>query len=82
LSPEQRSIRGRIAAHTLHAQVDDREHTAPARAAFLKRFEHQVPPEITDPAERARRAQQLLKAHMARLALASSKARSHRRPVP
>lgn len=75
LSPSERSQRARIAAHTLHSQVDPREHTKPARSAFLTGFERKVPPEITDPTERARRADQLMKAHMARLAFLSAKPR-------
>jgi hypothetical protein len=37
---DDRVLRARIAAHTLHARISDPvEHTAPARAAFLSRFE-------------------------------------------
>lgn len=79
LSPSERTLRARLAAHTLHSKVDGREHTAPARAAFLSQFERQVDPAgILPPAERARRAEQAKKAHMTRLALLSAKARSRR----
>lgn len=44
LTPEQRSLRASIGAHTLHATHDSREVTAPARAAFNKGFENQVAP--------------------------------------
>jgi hypothetical protein len=55
---------------------DGRQLTAAARKEFLRRFEDQVDPERKlDPAERARRAEHAKKAHMARLALASAKAR-------
>jgi hypothetical protein len=77
LSPEQLSQRGRIGAHTLHATHDSRELTANARAAFQKRFLDQVDeatPGLPE-GERLRRAEHLLRAHMTRLALASSKAR-------
>ncbi len=39
LSPAERTLRARLAAHTLHAKHDARETTAKARAAFLARFE-------------------------------------------
>ncbi len=74
---EQRSLRARIGAHALHAQVvDPAAHTAPARAAFLDRFEREVDPDgALPPAERARRAEHAKRAYFARLALASAKAR-------
>jgi hypothetical protein len=77
LSPEQRSLRASLAAHEMHARHDSREITANARAGFLAKFLAQV--DATTPglseAERVRRAEHLLRAHMKRLALASSKAR-------
>jgi hypothetical protein len=80
LTPAQRALRGRMAAYTLHSGLSDaqeREHTAPARQAFLNRFERQVDPDgILPPAERARRAEQARKAHMTGLALRSAKARA------
>jgi len=77
LSPEQRSLRASLAAQAMHARNDSREITANARAAFLKRFLDEVDavmPGLPE-AERLRRAEHLLRAHMKRLALASSKAR-------
>jgi hypothetical protein len=76
-----RVLRARMAAHLLHAQVTNpSEHTAPARAAFLSRFERQVDPDgILDPQERARRAEHAKKAYFLKLALASAKARSAKR---
>jgi hypothetical protein len=73
----QRVLRARIAAHALHAQIaDPTAHTAPARAAFLSRFEREVDPAgALDPQERSRRAEHAKKAYFLRLALASSKAR-------
>jgi hypothetical protein len=70
-----------MAAHLLHAQISDpAEHTAPARAAFLSRFEREVDPEgILDPKERARRAEHVKKAYFIKLALASRKARAAKR---
>lgn len=68
-----------MAAHALHAQTDGREHTRPAREGFMRRFEKQVDPDgVLSPAERERRAQHALKAHMTGLALKSTKARSNR----
>ncbi len=76
LTPAERSLRARVAAHTLHAKVDATAHTAPARQAFLARFEREVDPDGLLPAEeRRRRADHLRSAHFARLALLSSKAR-------
>lgn len=59
LTPEERSARARMAAHALHVGVsDEKAHTAPARAAFLARFERQVDPEgVLPPKERAPRAE-------------------------
>jgi hypothetical protein len=80
LSPEQRSLRARLAAHSLHAKVvDPAAHTAPARAAFLARFEREVDPDGTlPPAERMRRAEHARKAYFAKLALASARARGRK----
>jgi hypothetical protein len=83
LSPAERSLRARLAAHAMHAQHDARATTAKARAAFLLRFERQADPEgLLPPAERQRRAQQLRSAYFAQLALASAKARRARRTLP
>lgn len=67
-----------MAAHLLHARiVDPAAHTAPARAAFLSRFEREVDPDgVLEPEERARRAEHAKKAYFLRLALASRNARA------
>lgn len=77
LTPEQRSLRSRMAAHTSWARTADRtERTRPARDAFMRRFEDQVDPECKlSEAERLRRAEQAKKAHFLQLALRSSRAR-------
>jgi hypothetical protein len=76
-TPEQRTMRARLAAHVLHSKRDPKETTQPARTAFLSGFERQVDPDgVLPPEERARRAESALKAHMTKLALASSRARS------
>ena len=77
MTPEQRILRARLAAHTLHAKTDSRAHTKPARQAFLDRFEREVDPDdVLSPTERRRRATQARKAYFTRLALRSSRARS------
>jgi len=72
-----RRLRAQIAANTSWANTTDRTaRTAAATAATMARFEAEVDPDGTLPAEeRARRAENLRKAHMARLALASAKSR-------
>lgn len=81
LSPEQRSLRASLAAHEMHARHDSREVTANARAGFLAKFLREVDaatPGLPD-TERLRRAEHLLRAHMQRLALRSSRARASRK---
>ncbi|MDP9094351.1 MAG: hypothetical protein M3N95_15810 [Actinomycetota bacterium] len=70
-------MRARLAAHSLHARIhDETAHTAPARLAFLARFEREVDPGEKLPLEeRRRRADHARKAYFTRLALASVKAR-------
>ena len=80
LTPAERTLRSRLGAHTLHARRDPRETTAPARAAWLARFEQQVDPEgVLPPAERQRRAAHARRAHMARLALKAARSRARKR---
>ncbi len=78
LTPGERSLHARLAAHSLHARIADPSiHTAPARKAFLvDRFEREVDPDgVLPPADRARRAEHARKAYFTRLALKSAKAR-------
>ena len=79
--PAERRLRGQLAAEELWSRTADRSaRTAPARAAFLDRFERQVDPDNTlDPAERALRAEHARKAHFLRLSLQSAKARRRKR---
>jgi hypothetical protein len=80
LTREQRSLLGRIGAHSLHAKYDSRVTTEPARRAFLSRFEQEVDPEgLLPEVERLRRAEHARKAYFARLALMSARARAGRR---
>lgn len=74
LAPNERTLRARLAAHTLHARGGT--NTEPARAAFEVRFLDEVDPERVLPeAERARRAEHAKKAYFTRLSLKAAKAR-------
>ena len=79
LSPTERSLRASIAAHTRWANTDrvERQRLADnGQAGLLRRFEAEVDPHGTLPAdERDRRARSLLTAHMKRLALKSARLR-------
>ena len=76
LSPKERVLHSRLAAHKLHSKYDSKELTAPARRAFLERFEKEVDPAgLLPEAERRRRAGHAKKAYFTKLALASSRAR-------
>lgn len=80
LTPSQRTLRARVAAHALHAQGGTS--TLAATSAFLARFEAQVDPEgKLTPTERHQRARHARKAYMGRLALASSRARTKKAPA-
>jgi hypothetical protein len=80
LTPTERSLRARLAAHASWANTRDRStRTAPARRAAMDRYERQVDPKgELAPGERARRAEQAMRAHMTRLAYKSAKARRRR----
>jgi hypothetical protein len=74
------ALRARIGGLSCAAQHDPRSYTAKARHTFLSSFEAAADPNgELDPAERARRAEALRKAHFARLALKSAKARAKRK---
>jgi hypothetical protein len=80
LTPSERMMRAKLAAHTSWANTADRSaRTAPARRAYMKRFERQVDPDNSlHPAERARRAEHAMRAHLTRAALKSAQARRQR----
>jgi hypothetical protein len=82
LTPQERSLRARVAALALHSQVDSRAHLAPALAASpakLDYFERKVDPDGALPAgERARRARAARSGYYANLALKSAVARRKR----
>jgi len=81
MSPAQRSLHARMAAHRSWAQTDDpAARTAPARQRFLDRFVREVDPEEKLPEkERLRRAGHARKAYFAALALRSARARQAKR---
>ena len=77
MTPAQRTLRARIGAYSLHAQGGT--NTAPARAAFLAKFEAEVDPDkILPVAERLRRAAAARSAYMSRLALRAAQKRSRK----
>jgi len=80
LTPAQRSLRARMAAHSSWARTPDPSaRTAPARKSFLDRFEREVDPEHKLPEkERQRRAASARKAHFSALAFKSAQARARR----
>ncbi|GBG35826.1 hypothetical protein [Mycobacterium montefiorense] len=83
LSPAERTLRASIAAQTRWAKEPDRTAaTAAARAAQQRRREDAVDPDhLLTPGERARRAENLHRAHMQRMALKSAQARRRRKAI-
>ena len=80
LTPEQRTMRARIAANTRWSREDPKPGAERGQRGLHARFLREVDPDGTLPqAERERRAEAAYRAHMARLALASSKARTARK---
>lgn len=64
MTPEERTLRARAAAHALHAQ--GKTNTGPARQAYTDRFLNQVDPDgILELEEREKRAAHARKAHFA-----------------
>lgn len=79
LTPEQRSMRARIAAHARWSKEDPKPNADRGQAGLLLRFEREADPEgVLAPEERRRRAESRRREHMTRLAFQSSKARGHR----
>lgn len=77
----ERKLAASIAAHESWAHTPDRAaRTAKARSTMLAKFEQLADPDGTLlPAERARRAEHLRKAHFQRLALKSAQSRRRAR---
>ncbi len=80
LTPSERSLRARMAAHHSWAATSDPSaRTAPARQAFRDRFEREVDPDGSLPApERTRRAESARRAYFADLSFRSARARAKR----
>ena len=81
LTPQQRTLRARKAALDRWSRENPAAQAARGQAGLLAKFEREArehEPGLTD-AEYARRAESARKAHMARLAFASSKARGVRK---
>ncbi len=77
MTPEERAMRSRIAGFSAAAQ--GKTNTAPARAAFDRRFLVEVDPEgVLPETERTKRAEAARKAYFTSLALKSAKARRKR----
>jgi hypothetical protein len=78
LTPTERSIRGTLASYTSWANTKNRTtRSQPGRDKFRRSFDEQIErehPEL-DPETRAKMAEAAFRAHMARLSLASAKAR-------
>jgi len=81
LTPEQRSLRMRLAAHAHSAAAED-QHARARRVDRIchDRFEDQVDPDrVLKPEERAKRARSARRAYYTGLALRSSRARTAQR---
>lgn len=81
LTPEQRALRARLAAHVRWSKARDRAaELAKARATFMSRFEKEVDPngEMT-PEARALAAESARKAHFTRMAYKSAAVRAARK---
>ena len=81
LTPVRRHMRASIAANVRWSKENPAENAARGQAGLLAKFEREArehEPGLTD-AEYARRAESARKAHMARLAFNSSKARGARK---
>jgi len=79
-----KDINARITAEISWARTSDRAaRTAPAREAFLKRFETQVDPDgVLPPDERRQRAEHAKRAYMLQLTKRSAAARKTRQALP
>lgn len=80
LSEEQRAMRASIAANTRWSAEDPRPAMERVREGRMRRYRERVDPDgVLSEIERERRAQALLRADMARLALRSSRVRAARK---
>lgn len=80
LSPEQRSLRASVAANSRWSREDPKPALKRVRGGWQRRLEAEVDPDgVLSEAERSRRAQAAMRAHMQRMALKSSRARAARK---
>ncbi len=76
LPPELRRLRAKAAGLALHAKYGSDEISARARRGFYARFAAQVDPDGTMPAaERERRAEAAMRAHMSSLSYRAARKR-------
>lgn len=79
MTPAERSLRARMAAFAMHAKYGtsgSRRLAKSGQDGLMARFEREVDPSgELPPEERRRRAEQLRRAHMARLTMLSIKAK-------
>lgn len=85
LTPEQRSLRARIAVHTSWAKTTDRAartaNGTAASPASLSYWEKRVDPDgVMDEQTRAKAAENARSAHYQRMAYLSARARANRKP--
>ena len=79
LTPEQRTLRAKLAANARWSKEDPSGQTTMMRDRFDERFRRQVDPDNSLPsAERERRAQAARKAYFLQLALQSSRSRAQK----
>lgn len=81
MTPEERTRRARIAAHTRWGKTPDRTAaTEAARRGLLAKFEREADPDgVMSPADRAAAAENLRRAHYLRMAAARAAAAKKRR---
>ena len=80
LTPQQRSMRARIAAHTRWSTEDPEENAKRGQEGLRGKFLREAAaanPDLPE-AEIARRAESAYRAHMTRVSFAASKARARR----
>jgi hypothetical protein len=84
LTPEQRTLRARIAANARWSREDPRPTAIRGQDGLTARFEREIRDEFPDLPDRevARRVECARRAHFSRLAYASAKARSRRKRGP
>jgi hypothetical protein len=77
LTPEERSLRGKIAGYSSWEKTQNRTaRTQRGRDVFRESFADKVDPDhLLSPVERAKAGEAAYRAHMARLAFKSAKAR-------